>query len=221
MDDLIKRVAVALGLLIGTVALAWAGGETATYFVQSMRNPILTKCVYQATPGSVTTGDTENTQCDLKGNTRTILMSSDTTTAISSNSFADGASMGTGLSVRNVGMLFNSATYDRDFTCSSFAAISVTAGSTTQIIGLSGSTVIRVCAVVLSTSLTGTFTMVSGTGSNCATPANSTGAIPILTATPVVITGGNSAVYRGSAGGEFCIAAATGNVTGYVMYAQF
>lgn len=104
--------------------------------------------------------------------------------------------------------------------CASFASISVTAGNTTQIIALSGTTTVRVCNITLSTSLTGSFTMLSGTGSNCATPANSSGAIPITTATPYTIGDGAAPIYRGSAGGEFCVTAVTGNVTGYMMYTQ-
>lgn len=108
-----------------------------------------------------------------------------------------------------------------NFACTSFAAISVTGGNTTQIVGLSASTVIRVCTIVLDISVTGTGTILSGTGANCGTPANSTGAFGLLTSTPFVLSDANGAVYRGTAGGELCIAAATGNISGYVMYAQY
>ncbi len=134
---------------------------------------------------------------------------------------AVGNSAQNGINTLSRNNVFNGSTWDRQFSCPNFAAVSVTASNTTQIIALSGSTVIRICSAVLTTSLTGTFTMLSGTGSNCGTPANSTGAMGIVTATPVVIGDGAAAIYRGTAGGEFCIAAATGNITGYVMYAQY
>lgn len=116
---------------------------------------------------------------------------------------------------------FNGSTWDRQFVCSSFAAVSVTAGNTTQIVALSASTVIRVCNFYGSISADGSFAMVSGTGSNCGTPANSTGDILAKTNTPINLGNGAAAIYRGTAGGEFCVKATTGNVVGYITYAQY
>lgn len=128
---------------------------------------------------------------------------------------------GTALSPRVSEYVFNGATWDRKFTCNTFAPISVTAGNTTQIVGLSGTTVIRVCSVTVSISSTGTFTLLSGTGTNCGTPANSTGAMPLTAGVPANLHFGSDGAYRGTAGGEFCVAAATGNVTGFAMVAQY
>lgn len=119
-------------------------------------------------------------------------------------------------------MLWNGSTWDRGFTCANTAQVSVTAGSTTQIVALSGTTVIRVCSFALSISLTGTAQFVSGTGSNCGTPTVLTPAMALTTAVPWTMVGPTgSSVLRGTAGGELCIAAVTGNVTGFVNYAQY
>lgn len=108
-----------------------------------------------------------------------------------------------------------------DGTCNQQAAIAVTAGSTTQIVALSGSTVVRVCMIALSIATTGTYTIVSGTGANCATPANATGVMNLIAGNADTIGDGTGVVYAGSAGGELCVTAVTGNVNGFVRYSQY
>lgn len=118
--------------------------------------------------------------------------------------------------------LFNGATWDRQFTCSNSAVVSVTAASTTQIVALSGSTVIRVCSFDLSISLTGTAKFLYGTGTNCAgAPADLTGAMNIATGGFNALSAAQGSLFRGAAGNALCIAAVTGNVTGFVTYAQY
>lgn len=118
--------------------------------------------------------------------------------------------------------LFNGSTWDRQFTCSSSAAVSVTAGNTTQIVALSGTTVIRVCSIIGSISLAGTMTVSYGTGTNCGTGNTAlTGTMALATGTPVNLSNGMGSVVRSAAGNAICIAAATGNFTGVLTYAQF
>lgn len=119
--------------------------------------------------------------------------------------------------------IFNGTTWDREFTCPNTAAVSVTAASTTQIVALSGTTVIRVCSVSLGISATGTVNVVTGTGTNCATPTVISNPIPLVTGSMWTqsAAGQGSSLFRSTAGGEICIAAATGNVTGFITYAQF
>lgn len=117
---------------------------------------------------------------------------------------------------------FNGASWDRTFTCNSSAVVNVTAGNTTEIVALSGSTVIRVCSVAISMSAAGTAQFIYGTGSNCAgSPANITGAIPLATGTPLAWGGGSGSIFRGAAANALCVAAVTGNVVGVISYARY
>lgn len=136
---------------------------------------------------------------------------------------ADGVSnTTTGLEAYTRASKFNGTTYDRDFTCASSATVSVTAGSTTQIIALSGTTVIRVCSFSVAMSAAGTASWETGTGTNCGTGTTAlTGATPLATGTPWTYSNGQGSVFRSSAGGEICLAAVTGNVVGTINYAQF
>lgn len=105
--------------------------------------------------------------------------------------------------------------------CNQQVAIAVTAAATTQLIALSGSTVIRVCSIKTAISATGSYTLLSGTGSNCGTPANSTGAMPLITGNADNWGDGTGVVWQGSAGGELCMTAVTGNLTGIIRYSQY
>lgn len=117
---------------------------------------------------------------------------------------------------------YNGASWDRVFTCSSTAVVAVTAGNTTEIVALSGSTQIRVCSLVISTSLAGTAQFVYGSGTNCGTgTTNITGAMNLATATPLAISSGNGSVFRALAAKALCLSAVTGNVNGFVTYAQY
>lgn len=152
--------------------------------------------------------------------------------AIGGTSAASATGNGSPIPVRNhagsVGPLsvaptvLNGSTYDAEFTCPNTAAVSVTAGNTTQIVGLSGTTVIRVCSVSLGISLTGTVNVVTGTGTNCGTPTTISNPIPLVTGQLWAQTApAGGSLFRSTAGGEICIAAGTGNVTGFISYAQF
>lgn len=126
----------------------------------------------------------------------------------------------TGLSVAPVE--FNGTLWDRTFTCPNTAVVSVTAAATTQIVALAASQQIRICSIAVSMTAAGTVTFTSGTGTNCGsgtTPLS--GAMTLATGAPLTISSGNGSVLRTAAGNAFCITAATGNVTGFVTYAQY
>lgn len=118
--------------------------------------------------------------------------------------------------------VFNGASFDRNFTCSSSAAVSVTAGSTTEIVALSSAKVIRVCSLALSMSAAGTAQVVAGTGTNCGTAtADLTGAMTLATGVPVALSAANGSLLRTPASNALCVVAATGDVTGFISYAQY
>lgn len=187
-------------------------------------NPVKVGAVYNSTFPTVTNGQRVDMQADSRGSIHALACGQEQASCAGTAAVHfDGApATVTGLTVRAVEQLYNGSTIDGAFTCASQASVSVTAGNTTQIIALSGSTVIRICSVSLGMSANGTVAFTSGTGSNCGTPANAMAAINLNTGTmwqQSAPAGGS--LYRGSAGGEFCITAATGNVTGFVTYAQF
>lgn len=144
---------------------------------------------------------------------------------------ADGSSNGGALTTKYLGgngfpliypMIYNGATWDRSFYCNLTATVSVTAAATTQIIALSGTTKIRVCSFSVSMSAAGTAQWIQGTGANCgSTTANLTAATTLATGTPWTVAAGQGAVFTGTAGNALCLAAVTGNVVGFVTYAQY
>lgn len=119
--------------------------------------------------------------------------------------------------------LFDGTNQQRAFTCPNTAVVNVTAAATTQLVALSGATSIRVCAMALTISLAGTAKFVSGTGANCGTgTADITGAMTLAAGTPLAMgDGAGGSVLRAPASAALCLAAVTGNVTGFVTYAQF
>lgn len=191
-------------------------------------NPVKVGCVFlNARPGP-SSGNRQDSQCDNQGdqyviNPATSLSSAD---AIANTAAKPACATAAGVIgicyASTVPFVFNGSTWDRQFTCTSQATISVTAGSTTQIVALSGTTVIRVCNFTVSLSLAGTVSVLTGTGTNCGTPTTVIPAMSLATGTPMSIQGpsGGSA-FRGSAGGEICVTAATGNAVGYLTYAQY
>jgi hypothetical protein len=127
------------------------------------------------------------------------------------------------LQVNNLNSNFNGSTWDRSFTCPSSATVSVTAAATTQIVALSASTIVRVCSFTITGSGAGTAaTWVYGTGANCGTGQVAlTGAMLMPANGNIVATGMNGSLFRGAAGNALCLTAATGNVTGFVTFAQY
>lgn len=185
-------------------------------------NPVKVGGVYNTTSPTFTNGQRGDLQVGTRGSLNVQVCGADTNTCIIASSPADAQSTGSGLIVRSQNTLFNGATWDRAFTCSNTAVVNVTAGATTQLVALSGATQIRVCSLAITMSAAGTAKFVYGTGANCGTGTTDiTGAMPLATGTPLAISGVQGSVLRGAASNALCLAAVTGNVTGFVTYAQF
>ena len=186
-------------------------------------NPVKIGCIFQTVPATVTDGQRSNVQCGQRGNINTTIWNSaGNAAAQTSGALADGTANALGsLNVTGQNMLFNGTTWDRQFYCNQQAQVTVTAGATTQIVALSGSTVIRVCSIHIGISATGTYSFVQGTGSNCAT-----GTATIIPATSlitgnVVTANDQGGLFQSGSGNALCIAAVTGNVQAFVRYAQY
>lgn len=117
-------------------------------------------------------------------------------------------------------MVYNGATWDRDFTCPNSTEVALSGTAYTQIVAASGSTVIRVCKLFVTSAAAGspvTNTFTVGVGTCAGAPTE------LLNAAGV--TGLDSdfgGALRSGAGGAFCVKEATANsdkVT--VTYAQF
>lgn len=160
-------------------------------------------------------------QLDASGRLIAVLRQGNNSATV--GSAADASTLNTVLYTYSAMGLYNGTNTDRGFTCPNTAAISVTAGNTTQIVALSGSTIIRVCSIAVSMSAAGTAQFVYGTGSNCGTgTTNITGAMTLATGTPMTLAApAGSSVMRGAAANALCVAAVTGNVTGWLSYAQY
>lgn len=189
-------------------------------------NPVKTGAVVNTTAPAFSAGQRANSQADVNGNLYVI-------PTVNSAAASDGAANTMGFiadasathAARSLGVYgfsFNGSTWDRDFSCTQTALVNVTAGSTTEIIPLTGSQTIRICSMVLSMSLTGTAAIQNGTGTNCATGTTAmTGAIPLLTSTPLAISAGRGSLLRAPVSNAVCVAAVTGNVVGFVTFAKF
>lgn len=120
-------------------------------------------------------------------------------------------------------LIFNGTTWDRQFACRNSAVISVIALNTTEIVALAASKKVRVCSFVITESLSGTAKFVYGTGSNCATGTTD------ITAAMVLPTNGNislsapsgSELFATASANALCLTAVTGNITGFLSYAQY
>lgn len=115
---------------------------------------------------------------------------------------------------------FNGATWDRDFVCPLSAPITFTAASgSLQIVAASGSTIIRICHVSISTSVATNITLQYGTGSNCGSGTNPlTGAYNNVTSIALDLFG----TLRTPASQALCIvSSASVTAGGVVTYAQF
>lgn len=116
---------------------------------------------------------------------------------------------------------FNGTTWDRNFVCPLSAPITfVAASGTLQIVGLTASQIIRVCHVSLASDTTTNITLIHGTGTNCATPTNFTGAYNGIKT--LALDFGPEAALRTLASEEFCISSsAAATIGGVVSYAKF
>jgi hypothetical protein len=209
---------------IGTVN---AQGDTASGATDG-GNPVKIGGVFNSTLPSLSAGQRGNGQLDSVGRFLVSIggianVSSDGASSVfvyANQGSGNDASGGRVLAVAN--HVWNGASEDRFFTCPNTALINVTAASTTQIVALGASQIIRVCSFSISMSAAGTAQFVYGTGTNCATGLTSiTPAMPLLASTPWTMTGMNGSVFRTIASNELCVAAVTGNAVGFVTYAQY
>lgn len=112
--------------------------------------------------------------------------------------------------------------YDPAFTCPLTAQVTITAGSTTEIVALTASQLVRVCSFSVSMSAAGTFKFLYGTGTNCGTgPVDLTPAMPLGTATPWTMSAPTNSVLRSISANALCGAAVTGIATVFVNYIKF
>jgi hypothetical protein len=116
---------------------------------------------------------------------------------------------------------FNGTTWDREFACTNRAVFNLSGAGDTQIIAASGSTVVRICHISLSTTPPEDIKITQGTGVNCATgPADLTGLYKQVTA--LAFDFGNVGALRSSASQAICINQSLAQATGgVVIYAQY
>lgn len=190
-------------------------------------NPVKIGGVYNSTLPTLTDGQRGNVQIGTRGAVHVELYAPDSASGITAgNTATDGVAADATnrhLSQRVQPMMFNSSTWDREFTCPNSAVINVALGTTTQLVALQSSQIIRVCSFVISgdTAAT-TATFVYGTGANCGTGTTSiTGAMRMQDEGNISSTGMNGSLFRTIASNALCLTAATGAVTGFVTYAQY
>ena len=198
------------------------GGLDVDDAAASTTRPVPVGGKYNLTLPTYTDGDRTQLQFDARGALAVTLKDANGTviTAVPADALANATNS---TLARAFALKFNGSTWDRDFACTSQAQGTVTAGNTTEVIALSGSTTIRVCNFIVDMTLTGTYQFQQGTGTNCGTNnAVLTPAFNALTATPVIAGTGVAAVLRTTATGRaICIAAVTGDVKYYISYAQY
>jgi hypothetical protein len=123
--------------------------------------------------------------------------------------------------------VFNGTTWDRNWQCTQSVAVNITTATTTQIVALSGSTVIRVCGYMLTQGnvTADNVTFEYGTGASCGTGTTViTGplALPATVGAVIAQTAGSGSLFRGASANALCIlTSAAGTVTGYVTFAQY
>jgi hypothetical protein len=187
-------------------------------------SPVKVGGVYNSTIPTFANGQRGDLQVGTRGGLHVDLYMADSNTAVamgSGNADAQGAQNGT---IRVFGHIlkWNGASYDREFACPNTAVVNVTAGSTTEIVALTASQIIRVCGFSISMSAAGTAKFVQGTGTNCGTGTGDiTGAMTLATGTPWQIHGGSNSVLRAAVSNALCVVAATGNAVGFINYAKY
>jgi hypothetical protein len=179
-------------------------------------------CVNNTTLPTYSNGNRTDCQADIRGGIYVAIKGKDGTVFATVGAPSNGQGAQQSLYTQSYPLLFNGSTFDESFTCPNTAVVNVTAGSTTEIVPLTASQVIRICSAAISMSAAGTAQFINGTGTNCGTsPQNITGAMPLATGTPLSVSSGTGSVFRTASGNALCVAAVTGNVTGFVTYAKY
>lgn len=198
------------------------GGSSASGAADS-GNPVKVGGVYNSSLPTFTTGQRGDLQIGSRGSLHVEIWGNDAASAVATSTAGDGASnAGTAMYMIGRNSNYNGSTWDRQFNCTSQASATVTAGSTTEIVSLTASQVIRVCSFTIGMSASGTAKFVQGTGTNCGTgTADIMPATQISTGNVLALSGGASSVLRTSSGSALCVTAATGNAQVYVNYAKY
>lgn len=186
-------------------------------------NPVKVGAIYNSTLPTYTNGQRSDLQVGTRGSVNVTLFAPDSTTSASvAGITADGVGSSNSLATATYNRSFNGSSWDRTFTCTNTATVSVTAGNTTEIVALTASQVIRVCSFAVSMSAAGTAKFVYGTGTNCGTGTTDiTAAMNLATGTPLAMSAGNNSLFRTASANALCVTAATGNVVGFVSYAKY
>lgn len=211
------------GTLINPTLPQQVVGNVASGSVDS-GNAVKTGCVYNSSGITLNTGQRGDTQCNQKGFAAIWSVGNITAADGRSNTLVGGLfdQGGNSQALLDYPYIFNGSTWDRQSTCANSAVVNVTAGNTTELVALTASQSIRVCSVAISASAAGTAQLLYGTGTNCGTsPQNLTGAMSLATGTPLSVSAGNGSLFRTAASNALCLAAVTGNVTGFISYAKY
>lgn len=116
--------------------------------------------------------------------------------------------------------LFNGVSWDRQYVCANQAFVNLAASGNAQIIAASGSTVIRVCHIHLSTSAPETIQLTTGTGANCGTGNAVIDAYQNTSSLAMDFQ--PTAALRTAASQALCINPSTNTtLTGVIIYAQY
>jgi hypothetical protein len=185
--------------------------------------PVKVGGVQNSTPPTYSNGQRGDLQVGTRGSLHVELWGNDSGAAVATSTAGDGASnAGSGIYALSRPSLFNGSTWDREFTCTSQASATITAGSTTEIVALTASQVIRVCSFSVGIATTGTVKFVNGTGTNCGTgTADITPATTLTAGNVWSMSGGSTSVLRTATANALCLTAATGNAQVYVNYAKY
>lgn len=105
--------------------------------------------------------------------------------------------------------------------CASSAIISVSSGTTAEIVALTTGQIIKVCSIVLTAdTIATTAKFVYGTGANCAGgPADITGAMRLQDEGNISISA-PAPLFRTLVSNALCLTTATGAVTGFITYTK-
>lgn len=205
------------GVLIGTLPINVTGGSATGGCVGTIASP----CVVAG-------------QDDTTGLTQVLQTANGTNGLVNSPSTSGGGTIGDGRSnnvIEPTGqggvpfyhiiypLMFNGATWDKQFACPSSAVISTSASGATEIVPLAASQIIRICNINWVSASPISVSLVYGTGTNCGTgQANMTGIYANTTTVDFQFNG----TLRTASANALCIKLGTAvATTGVVTYAQF
>ncbi len=124
------------------------------------------------------------------------------------------------VTVKNAPYTFNGSTWDRQYICTLKASVTLSDGTVTKIVAESGSTIIRVCHIHMSTTTAETFTISQGTGAACVTGLTTID--KYITTQTLAMDFQPTAALRTSAAAGLCVSqSGTQAAEVTVIYAQF